>query len=171
MICIENIILIGMSLCGKTTIGKLLSKKANLEYIDTDKLIELQENMTIVNIFNNYGESYFREKEKDIISLLKQKKNTIISAGGGMPAFYDNMDKLNQIGITIFLDVPLSVIIKRSGKDNLRPLLLNKCEAEIKALYEERIQFYKKAQITVNAGEMNKNEIVNIILDKLAEIK
>lgn len=168
---INNIILIGMSLCGKTTVGKVLSEKTNFEYIDTDELIELQEKMKIKNIFDTFGEVYFREREREIINFLKNKNNTVISTGGGMPAFYDNMDKLNNIGITIFLEVPLSIIRKRNNNDSSRPVLQNKSQEQIEALYKERIQFYRKSKIYISVQNMNADEIADIIIAGINKIK
>ena len=87
---------------GKTTIGKLLSKVLNFDFLDTDKIIELKEQMSCKEIFKKNGENYFRTMEMQLLPSLKNT-NTVIATGGGLPIYNDNFKKLNSIGTTIYL--------------------------------------------------------------------
>ena len=79
----QNIYLVGFMGSGKSTIGKKLSKKLNLKFLDTDKIIEKKNSMTINQIFYNQGEKFFRNEEKRLLIVLNKYKKTIISTGGG----------------------------------------------------------------------------------------
>ena len=97
----SNIILIGYMGSGKTTLGKKLAKKLGFEFLDTDDFIEDSTNKSIPEIFNELGEDGFRKLEYDVLNAL-DVNNCVISVGGGMPCFYNNIDTLNSIGVTCY---------------------------------------------------------------------
>ena len=99
-----NIYLIGFMGSGKSTLGTLLSNSLNFNFIDTDKLIEKRNSMSISNIFKTKGELFFRNEETKIIKEIIKLKKTIVSTGGGMPCFNNNIETLNKYGKTIYLD-------------------------------------------------------------------
>ncbi|SFA87894.1 shikimate kinase [Clostridium frigidicarnis] len=154
----KNIILVGMSGCGKSTLGKFLSEKLNIPFLDTDKYIEKKENMSIDEIFRTKGEKYFRYLENDILKDL-ENFNGIISTGGGLPVFNNNMYILNSLGNTIFLDVNVDICIKRILNDKSRPLA-KKGNVYLRNLYNERKTIYKKAQYTIECTYKTLNEIL-----------
>ncbi|EJO5346977.1 shikimate kinase [Clostridium botulinum] len=160
----DNIILIGMPLSGKSTLGIELSKIFKYDLIDTDTVIEEMECKSIKEIFKIHDENYFRQKELDIIDKLKNKKNKIISTGGGMPIHNDNIYKLKNIGFTIYLKVPLEELIRRMIKkrDDTRPLLKNNNAELLEKIYKERIETYEKAHTIIDNN--NKDEsLIEII--------
>ena len=106
----KSITLIGMPGCGKTTIGKLLSKKLNYQFIDIDSYIEEKQGKTIDEIFKN-GEEYFRNIETEACRELGEIKNSIISSGGGVVKRYINIEYLKRESIVIFIDRPLIQIL------------------------------------------------------------
>lgn len=165
----NNIVLIGMPGSGKSTIGKLLSEKLSFGLYDTDKEIELNENLSIEEIFATKGESYFREKETMIINDLFKINKYIISTGGGMPIYFDNINKLNEVGITIFINTSLQVLINRNGTVSNRPLLKNNVEENIKKLYNERIEIYNKSAIIIQDNGYNPKCITETIINKLSK--
>ena len=123
----KKIILIGMMGSGKTTIGKILAKKLNLNFIDTDQVVEKKYNLTIKKIFDEFGENFFRLKEEKIILKILQKKTpSVIALGGG--AFLNK--KIRNIilkdFISIWLNTKLEVIYKRCKNSNKRPLFMVK---------------------------------------------
>ncbi|WP_461613373.1 shikimate kinase [Clostridium sp. Marseille-QA1073] len=162
----KNIIFIGMSLSGKTTLGYEVSKELCYNFIDTDKLIEKRENNTINNIFLLKGEQYFRQCEKNLLNDFKKTERTLISTGGGLPIFNDNMKTLKDIGIVIFLKVDLELLIKRGKNIVDRPLLKCDYEKKLKNMYEERIKTYSKAHMTIELGE-NKEENIDLIMNNI----
>ena len=136
----KSITLIGMPGCGKTTIGKLLSKKLNYQFIDIDSYIEEKQGKTIDEIFKN-GEEYFRNIETEACRELGEIKNSIISSGGGVVKRYINIEYLKRESIVIFIDRPLIQILNDIDVKK-RPLLANGKEVLYK-LYDERYELYK----------------------------
>ncbi|WP_053956573.1 shikimate kinase [Inediibacterium massiliense] len=137
----KNMVLIGMPGCGKSTIGRILSKKINKEFIDIDEYIEKIEKKTIQEIFLN-GEMFFREIEKKAVKEMSQKKDMVISTGGGVVKFHENIDHLKENGVVFFIDRPIDHIIEDINT-NTRPLLKEGKE-KIYQLYEERYSLYIK---------------------------
>ncbi len=170
----SRIILIGFMGSGKSTVGKLLASTLDYQYVDTDALIEKQEAMSVADIFAKNGEGYFRKLESDVVKSLNGYENIVIATGGGMPVFENNMDLLNQAGITIFLQVGVQTIYERISKDKTRPLVTahtgNSLKAFIKNKLLERNPFYKRAKVLV-AGGRNARLVVQTILHKIASKK
>ena len=106
----SSIILIGMMGSGKTTVGKILANKINFKFIDSDDLIEKQEDKSINDIFLLKGENYFRELEKNLISKFKYK-SFVLATGGGLPVFNDNFDKLINIGTIVYLKTSFKELV------------------------------------------------------------
>ena len=149
--------------CGKTTIGKIIAQKLNLDFIDTDKLIEEREGRRIREIFDTDGEGYFRDKEHEICAELSREDNKVIATGGGALTFDRNKEVLSKNGRVIFIDVDLYTIIKRIGNDSRRPLL----NSETRALFDRRNPIYKKNCdfiITVR-GDVSAREIADNIIE------
>ena len=136
----KNIILIGFMGVGKGSVAREVAKNSNYMTVDTDDMIESMQNKKIKKIFEEDGESYFRDLEKQVsIWLQKSVKNTLISTGGG---FY-KVQNLKKIGTIVLLDSPFDAILKRikehpnaENKLKKRPLLSDLKKA--KELYEQR---------------------------------
>ena len=108
----RNIVLIGMPASGKSTVGKLLSKKINYEYYDADKYLEKKENVKISTLFSEKGEEHFRNLETKYLRELSQKNRIIISTGGGAVKREENMEILKEKGIVVFLSRKIEDIAK-----------------------------------------------------------
>ena len=162
----KNLVLLGMMAAGKTTLAKIVAKKLDLEFIDTDKNIEEKNSMTIVDIFRKKGEPFFRnEEKKEVIKTIK-KKNCVISIGGG--AFVDKTirDIVLQNSLSIWLSVDLEILQKRIKKNNKRPLLLvDEYKKKLRELYFERNKIYQLADYTIECGNLSKNDIANKIIE------
>ena len=151
---------------GKSTIGKILAKKLNYNFVDVDKLIEKKENSSINLIFKNNGESYFRKIESEITLAVLKKENSVISLGGG--AFINNLirKKVKKLTISFWLDTPINELIKRLKKNKKRPLLLNKNLSEtVKKIYFDRKKIYNEADYRIKCNSLRSGEIVNKILN------
>ncbi len=151
---------------GKSSIGKILAKKLNYNFIDVDKLIEAKEGVSINLIFKNKNENYFRKIESDITLSELKNRNSVISLGGG--AFINNIIRKNvkKFSISFWLDVPLDELVKRLKKNKQRPLLFKKNINEtVKRIYFERKKIYNEADHRVKCGSLNSKDIVNIILN------
>jgi len=162
---IDNIILIGMPGSGKTTIGKLLSKKLNYNFLDTDLLIEEKEKLTVSEIFNLKGEAYFRDCEKELIKELINESRTVIATGGGMPVYFDNITQLKKSGIVIYLRVPLEEIYKRTKEGEVRPLLKHNSLNKLKEIFNQREGCYLKADLIIDNYILPKEEVSDEILN------
>jgi shikimate kinase len=165
----KNIYLIGMPSSGKSTLGKELARNLSYTFTDMDKLIETREQKTISEIFSNQGEAHFRELEKKTLLGFQPDQSMVIATGGGVPCFHDNMQFIKNNGVSVFLNVELDDLAKRlyKAQGNNRPLL-DKSQSEeaviasIKKTYEERLPFYKQADIQVD-GEINVSQLLWLI--------
>ncbi len=150
---------------GKSTIGKILAKKLNYNFVDIDRLIEAKEGASINLIFKKKGESYFRKIEHDITLSELKKRNSVISLGGG--AFLDNMirSSAKKLSTSFWLDVSIEELIKRLKKNKQRPLLFKKNMSEtIKKIYFDRKKIYNEADFKIKCSFLKSEEIVNKIL-------
>lgn len=137
----KNIVLIGMPGCGKSTIGKILSREIGLKFIDLDEYIVEVNNMTIDEMFQQ-GEDFFRAKETEVAKVASKEINAIISTGGGIIKRDKNMGYLKDNGFIIFIDRSPEKII--GTIDNLGRPLLKAGKERIYNLYDERIILYNK---------------------------
>lgn len=138
--------------CGKSYIGRKIAPAINFEYIDTDKAIEEQEQKSINQIFEQHGESYFRKLEHQLLQQLNPEKNIVISTGGGMPCFQQNIQLMNQKGLTIYLNRDKETILQRLKKGiDKRPILKGLSEEELASFYDKKIEerktYYEQAKL------------------------
>ena len=149
---------------GKSTIGKKLSKKLELKFIDIDQIIEQEEKTTIKEIFKNKGESYFRKIEKKTTLEELKKNNLVIALGGG--AFINNSirKKIKNSSISFWLDLSIKSILRRLRNIKKRPLLNeNNLEETMNTIYSERKKIYNESDFRIKCNSMNIEEIVNKI--------
>jgi len=162
----KNIVLCGFMGSGKSTIGKLLSRKMGMAFIDLDDYIEKKESKSVSRIFADSGEEYFRQLERDAVKELAYKKSIILATGGGTLTFQQNVDILkNADNKIILLDLPVEVVAKRLKGDTKRPLL-NRPDKEkvMRELYEKRLPLYRSAaDIVVNAANAPMQVCMEII--------
>ncbi len=162
----KNIILVGMMSSGKSTLGKKLARLLGYRFLDLDKLIETSEGMAISTIFSLKGESYFREIESKLLKEIHPNRSVVLASGGGTPCFFDNMNYIRNLGLSIFLDVPAADLAKRienHGKDD-RPILSGavSLENELGIKIEQRRPFYAQAELTIE-GQTEAGELLKMI--------
>ncbi|MGN1418131.1 MAG: shikimate kinase [Acutalibacteraceae bacterium] len=133
----QNIVLVGMPGCGKSTIGKALSQELGKEFLDTDELVIKNEGCPISEIFKDKGEEYFRNAETTAVKTASEKNGVIIATGGGAVLREENVDLLKSNGIIFFLNRPLEDILPTDD----RPLSSNISDLEKR--YRERYPIYK----------------------------
>lgn len=164
----QIIYLIGYMGAGKTTLGSQLSKEYNAQFIDLDHYIQDKYNKTIGQLFNDYGEDGFRKIEHEsLVELGQLKTNTIVATGGGAPCFYDNMNIMNETGITVYLKASPEALCKRLNIPEhkmKRPLIKDKTEDELLVFIEENLkkreQFYNQAKIIFATENLTSRENV-----------
>lgn len=134
---------------GKTSFAKKLAAKLGLPFFDTDIEIEKQEEKSISELFTLKGEHYFRSLELKLIENLPIEP-TVISCGGGLPCYYDNILKLKERGRVIYLNTDFEFIYSRIGKKDSRPLIQQKSKEEIKKLFTSRQVYYQLSDIEMD---------------------
>jgi len=166
----KNIILTGFMGTGKTAVGRRLAMLLNMELIDVDTEIEKSQQMTINEIFRQFGEPRFREIETEMIQKLSERKDVIISTGGGAVLKQKNMDALRKQGIIICLMALPQTILKRTSHNSNRPLLKVEDPFEkIKELLNFRKPFYEKADILIDTEDKTPLQIAEEIIDKIKD--
>ena len=150
---------------GKSTLGKIVSKRAGLKFIDTDLNIEKKLSMKISEIFKEKGESFFRtEEEKEVLESLKKNK-CVIALGGGAFMNKNVRETILESSISIWLDINLKTLDKRIKWKEKRPLLYGEDTlSKIKKLYAQRKNIYKLAQHRINCNKLNKEIISKKII-------
>ena len=161
----KNIVLLGMMGSGKSSIGYLLSKYINLNFLDVDKFIEKETDLKIYDIFQKKGEVYFRDlEEKTTLKLLKGK-GKIISLGGGGFLNKNIRKEILKNHISFWLNWKNSTIINRILKSKKRPVAFNSSENNLKRLINERSNIYAEANFKINCETLTKKMIVKNIIE------
>jgi shikimate kinase len=147
----KPVFLLGFMGCGKTYWGSRVAAHLQLPFYDMDALIEARHATSIAAIFEQFGEAAFRGIEQEVLHGCGGLGACIIAAGGGTPCFFDNMDWMNRVGYTIYLETPAAVLAERLKDDyERRPLLANKGAGELETfishLLTVRAPYYLLAQ-------------------------
>ena len=160
----ENLVFLGMMGSGKTSIGSIISKKLNIDFIDIDDEIEKNLGMTISKIFEIKGEKYFRKIEETITLKILKKNKMVISLGGG--AFLNNKIKKEILDnhISFWLNWDIKSLINRIKDSKKRPVAFNATTNELTNLIKKRSIVYSKAMYKIDCENLSKNEVVNNIL-------
>lgn len=162
------IYLIGFMGSGKSTVGKKLASLLEWSYIDLDKKIEEKTGKTIPELFSENGEEYFRNIESEVLRSLKFQTNTVISTGGGTPCHEDNIDFMNETGLTIYLKLnPVQLKSRLSESKGERPLIKDLSNEDLLAFIENKLalreQFYCKAEIHIHGYYIDYNSLLSIV--------
>ncbi len=166
----SNVILIGFMGCGKSTIGKRLSYVLRKPFLDTDRMIEKKEDMTISELFDRKGEEYFRDMETACIKeLMEESGEYVIAVGGGIVLREENRRLLKKLGKVIYLRADADTIYERLKKDNTRPLLQGDNPREkIRTMMAQRWDIYEEAsQFVVDVDGKEFEDILKEIGEKI----
>ena len=164
----KNIYLVGLMGSGKTTLGKILSKKIDKQFYDSDQVIEETLGVDVPIIFEYEGEAGFREREKDILKELVGIQNIVLATGGGIILSKSNRDLLAQNGIVVYLKSNQKDLILRMKNDKTRPLLQNgNIEEIIKILCKEREPLYEEI---ADFEIMTKNKRIHEVLNEIMSV-
>lgn len=155
---------------GKTTTGRRLAARLGYAFTDVDILVEAEEQLTIPGIFAQKGEAYFREKEASVLRNIASRENTVVSTGGGLPCFGDNMAWMNANGITVYLRLSPEALHQRllHAREE-RPLIKEKSRDElleyIRITLIEREHYYQQSAIVAEGLNTNIRSLAEKILD------
>ena len=162
----SNIYLIGMMGSGKSTVGKDLSKKLNMGFVDIDDDIKAVNEMKMAEIFDNFGEKKFREMESAYFIEKSKQKNNIFSTGGGIVLKEENRDILINTGITILLETDCDSLLSRIKDSKDRPLISESNSLEkISNIWKKRQEhYYNACHHVIDCAKLSIDEVVNKII-------
>ena len=168
------LILVGYAGSGKSSLAKRLSKALRVGYVDTDTLVEQSEGASIADIFHYEGEEYFRRAERGVLErLATEGYEGIVATGGGLPVWKDNMELLNSIGTTIYLQRSPEQIMSRLstyGREK-RPMFRGKSDEELLQFMHEHLAqrepYYTKSRIVVDCNTMSDEAVVKYIIESI----
>jgi shikimate kinase len=162
------IFLIGFMGCGKTTLGRKLAARLNYTSIDLDHLLEEQAGMSVAEYFASFGETAFRLAEAEVLKNIAYPENVVVSTGGGLPCFFDNMQWMKAKGTVIYIKLSPKTLANRleHGKEE-RPLLRDKQGDElvnfISTKLAEREAFYMQAQVIADGLNLTADKVVEVL--------
>jgi len=165
------IYLLGLPGSGKTTLGRPLAESLGIDFKDMDDIIEAKEQMSIPTIFSTKGEEYFRRVENEVLKEISCLNDCVISTGGGVPCFHNNIEIINQTGLSIFIDVSPKEIARRllshQSAIHNRPLL-NSVEnaglfTEISEKLRTREEYYSKSTLRLKSDNLSSDIILEAV--------
>lgn len=165
-----NIVLIGFMGTGKSTVSSYLKKVFGMEVVEMDQIISERQGMSISDIFETYGEEYFRNLETELLIEMQSRTNVVISCGGGVPMRERNVTEMKKNGKVVLLTARPETILERVKNDHGRPLLEgNKNVGFIADLMEKRREKYEAAaDITIETDYKTKQEICEELIQKIS---
>jgi shikimate kinase len=161
-----KVFLVGLPGAGKSTFGKTLAKRLQLEFFDLDHLLAEKQQLSISEIFDQYGENAFREIESRTLKHFCTNQNGfLLATGGGTPCFFDHMEFMNREGVSIFLNTSVSTVVSRVSRNDNRPLLKNQDPNEkISYLLKERLPYYSMAHFVIDESQLFGSALDQIVL-------
>jgi shikimate kinase len=164
----KNVILTGFMGVGKTSVGTRLAHDLGYTFVDTDTLIEADQQKTITAIFAEKGEPYFREVEARIIGDVMQRQDLVVSTGGGAVIRESNREAFKNAGFVVCLTARPEVIFERIRHETHRPLLqIADPLAKIRELLESRAEFYAKADAVIDTSEKSIDDVIREIKERI----
>ena len=157
---------------GKTTAARRLANRLGWQVADTDALFEEKYKISVNDFFNKYDEPLYRKLESEVLKATENLENTVISTGGGTACYFDNMDWMNQHGLTVFLRIsPQAAVDRVIHSRHKRPLVEGKSEAELTEFvhqhYTSRLPYYEQAKITVKAENLDLEGLAGKLLQSI----
>ncbi len=164
-----KIYLIGYMGSGKSTLGSGLAEALGISWIDLDTEIESRYKISITDFFSKYGETAFRDVEHKVLKEIALIQDIVVSTGGGVPCFHNNMELMNQTGLTIYLNASAELILSRIGPFAWKRPLFQQMKGEdtlqkITDHLNSREMFYSQAQLTIDATQPDIEELKSMIL-------
>lgn len=162
----KTIFFIGYMGSGKSTLGRLVASALNLRFIDLDEHIEASHAKSVGELFDEVGETEFREIERKALHEVAQFEDCLVATGGGTPCFFDNMDYMNRVGKTVYLRTSVAELTERLKLfRNKRPLLRQKTDEELEAhivdMLEKRAPFYQQAHFVLDTETLTEENLLS----------
>jgi shikimate kinase len=164
----RSIVLVGLMGCGKSSVGRRLASRLGLGFVDADEEIERVAAKTIVEIFTDHGEAYFRDGERRVIARLLASGPQVLATGGGAFINPETRAKIRERGVSVWLRADLPVLMRRVSKRDTRPLLKSgDPEATMRDLMKKRYPVYAEADVTIESRDVPHDVIVNEVIASL----
>jgi shikimate kinase len=164
----RSIVLVGLMGCGKSSVGRRLASRLGLGFVDADEEIERVAAKTIVEIFTDHGEAYFRDGERRVIARLLASGPQVLATGGGAFINPETRAKIRERGVSVWLRADLPVLMRRVSKRDTRPLLKSgDPEATMRDLMKKRYPVYAEADVTIESRDVPHDVIVNEVIAAL----
>lgn len=165
----RSIVLVGLMGAGKSTVGRRLAQRLNIDFVDADTAIEEAAGMSIPEIFSSHGEPYFREGERRVITRILEDGQQVLATGGGAFMNEQTRASIAQRGISVWLKADLPLLMKRVSRRSDRPLLLNDDpESVMRKLMETRYPVYGLSDVVIESRDVSHNVIVNDVIRALS---
>ena len=166
--------LVGYMGCGKSTLGRRLARRLGVPFLDTDTLIEAREGASVSDLFRYEGEAHFREVERAVLEeAIAGNESAVVSTGGGLPVWRDNMERMNGSGVTVYLQRSAAGIARRLtpyGRRK-RPRLRGLSDEELVPFMERdmalRAPFYERAQLTLACDALSDEAALDAVVARL----
>lgn len=167
----RTVFLVGMMGAGKTTLGKSLAHRLELEFVDTDKVLVERTGVPVATIFEIEGEEGFRKRESAVIAELAHRDRCVVATGGGAVLAADNRRAMHANGTVIYLRARLENLWERTRHDSSRPLLATPDpRGTLARLLEERDPLYREAaHLIVDTGSQSASTLVTRVVSALRE--
>ncbi|MDE6395229.1 MAG: shikimate kinase [Duncaniella sp.] len=167
--------LIGYMGSGKTTLGRAVSARTGVRFIDLDDYIEQSEGCTIREIFATRGEAAFRDIERRALAEVCDMADTLVACGGGTPCFGDNMEVMNSRGLTVYLDAPHHSLLSRLKEGRAkRPLIASLSDDElgefISTQLARRLPYYTRATLSFDSSRLEDPQQVAESVDRFLKL-
>lgn len=164
----DNVVLVGFMGAGKSVCGRLLARRLDRCFVETDDMITAREGRSIPEIFAAAGgEERFRQLEAEAVELLRLKSGEVIATGGGLPGREGRMEALKALGTVVWLRGDLDQLVARARRGGDRPLLHGRSAGDVAALYRQREPYYRQADVVIDTAGLGPDEVVARILAAL----
>jgi len=164
----KTIVLVGLMGVGKTTVGRRLAKRLNLDFVDSDHEIEKAAGMSVADIFESFGEEDFRSGERRVIARLLDGEPQVVATGGGAFINGETRQLIKKSGLSVWLDADINVLVERTGRRDTRPLLKEGNPEEIlRKLSLERAPIYAEADLAIKSNIGPHEKVVDHIVKAL----
>lgn len=172
----KTLFLVGYMGCGKSTLGRKLARRLGVAFVDTDALVEEREGAAVADVFRYEGEEHFRQVEREVLEgVISSEDAAVVSTGGGLPVWGDNMQRMNEAGDTLYLRRSAEQIARRLspyGRQK-RPRLRGLSDEELVGFMERdmaaREPFYTQARLVIDCTDTSDEELVERILRETAD--
>ena len=169
--------LIGYMGCGKSTVGRKIARFAHLDFVDTDSRIEQREDASVADIITYQGEEYFRKVEQSVLADTATEDDVVISTGGGLPMWGDNMAQIKRLGLSIYLRrSPKNIMSRlspygRAKRPKFRGLNDEQLLAFMTTHMAEREPIYSQADVVIDCDTMSDEAVIELILSNIRKLK